>query len=54
MLRSLLKAVRPKLELVKTIEDAANAVDDMFNSVFQGAGKKHGYLTYVLLIQLFT
>jgi len=30
-----LEAVRPKLELVKTIEEAANAVDDMFNSAFQ-------------------
>jgi regulator of nonsense transcripts 2 len=33
------KAVRPRLELAKTIEEAANAVDDMFNSAFQSTGK---------------
>lgn len=30
-----MKAVRPKLELVKTIEEAAMAVDEMFSSAFQ-------------------
>lgn len=32
------KAVRPKLEMVKTIEEAAAAVDEMLASAFQGAG----------------
>ena len=30
-----MEAVRPKLEMPKTIEDAAKAVDEMFNSTFQ-------------------
>ncbi|KAF9465011.1 transcription factor [Collybia nuda] len=35
MVSDSLEAVRPKLELVKTIEEAAIAVDEMFNSAFQ-------------------
>ncbi|KAL0565819.1 mRNA decay protein [Marasmius crinis-equi] len=35
MLSDSLEAVRPKLHLVKTIEEAAHAVDEMMNSAFQ-------------------
>lgn len=35
-----LEAVRPKLEIPKNIEEAAKAVDDMFNATFQATGKK--------------
>lgn len=38
MLTDSLEAVRPKLEMAKTIEQAALAVDDMFNSTFQTTG----------------
>ncbi|KAJ7680426.1 ARM repeat-containing protein [Mycena polygramma] len=38
MLSDSLDAVRPKLEMPKTLEEAANAVDEMFNSAFQNAG----------------
>ncbi|KAH8828075.1 ARM repeat-containing protein [Flagelloscypha sp. PMI_526] len=37
MLSDSLEAVRPKFSLVKTIEEAATAVDDMLNSAFQEA-----------------
>ncbi|KAF7376231.1 Nonsense-mediated mRNA decay factor [Mycena sanguinolenta] len=37
MLSDSLEAVRPKLEMPKTIEEAANAVDEMLNSAFQNA-----------------
>lgn len=37
----LLQAVRPKLQMAKSLEEAANAVDEMLNAVFQNAnGKK--------------
>jgi len=35
----LLQAVRPKLTLFKTIEEAAVAVDEMFQIAFQNAGR---------------
>ncbi|KAJ6587022.1 transcription factor [Mycena vulgaris] len=35
MLSDSLEAVRPKMELVKTLEEAANAVDEMLNSALQ-------------------
>ncbi|KAJ7703097.1 armadillo-type protein [Mycena rosella] len=38
MLSDSLEAVRPKMELVKTLEEAANAVDDMLNSALQSTG----------------
>ncbi|KAJ7770128.1 ARM repeat-containing protein [Mycena maculata] len=38
MLSDSLEAVRPKLEMVKTLEEAAVAVDEMFNSAFQSTG----------------
>jgi regulator of nonsense transcripts 2 len=50
VLKSPVKAVRPKLELAKTLEEAANAVDDMFNSAFQTAGKKNCRLKPEFLI----
>ncbi|KAJ6594000.1 transcription factor [Mycena capillaripes] len=38
MLSDSLEAVRPKLEMPKTLEEAANAVDEMLNSAYQNAG----------------
>lgn len=38
MLTDSLEAVRPKLEMATTLEQAAIAVDDMFNSTFQTTG----------------
>ncbi|KAJ7178431.1 transcription factor [Mycena crocata] len=38
MLSDSLEAVRPKLEMPKTLEEAANAVDEMLNSAFQNTG----------------
>ncbi|PPQ79942.1 hypothetical protein CVT25_003014 [Psilocybe cyanescens] len=38
MLSDSLEAVRPKLEIAKTIEQAAIAVDEMFNSAYQTTG----------------
>jgi hypothetical protein len=35
---SFLQAVRPKLVIYKTIEEAAVAVDEMFNLAFQSSG----------------
>ena len=32
------QAVRPKLEMMKTLEEAAIAVDEMFNSAYQAPG----------------
>lgn len=40
MLSDSLEAVRPKLTLVKTLEEAANAVDDMLNAAFQDSQRK--------------
>ncbi len=37
------QAVRPKLVMFKTFEEAANAVDEMFNAAFQNAGRKLPY-----------
>jgi regulator of nonsense transcripts 2 len=34
----IIQAVRPKLEMAKTIEEAAIAVDEMFSSAFHSAG----------------
>ncbi|KAJ6625539.1 armadillo-type protein [Mycena sp. CBHHK59/15] len=38
MLTDSLEAVRPRLEMAKTLEDAANAVDEMLNLAFQNTG----------------
>ncbi|KAJ7076399.1 armadillo-type protein [Mycena belliarum] len=38
MLSDSLEAVRPKMELAKTLDDAASAVDEMLNSAFQSTG----------------
>jgi regulator of nonsense transcripts 2 len=38
MMSDSLEAVRPKLNIPKSIEEAANAVDEMFNAVLQNAG----------------
>lgn len=34
------QAVRPSFRLVKTVEEAAIAVDDLMNTAFQGADRK--------------
>ena len=39
MLTDSIEAVRPKLEMPKTLESAALAVDDMFNAALQAAGE---------------
>ena len=39
MLTDSIEAVRPKLEMPKTLEAAALAVDDMFNTALQAAGE---------------
>ncbi|KAI0700874.1 ARM repeat-containing protein [Cytidiella melzeri] len=36
------QAIRPKFLMVKTFEEAANAVDEMFNAAFQNAGLLSG------------
>jgi regulator of nonsense transcripts 2 len=38
MVPDLLEAIRPKVALLKNIEDAANTVDEMFASTVQGSG----------------
>lgn len=35
-----IQAVRPRLQLYKTFDEAAVAVDEMFNTAFQNAGRK--------------
>ncbi|KAJ7045615.1 transcription factor [Mycena alexandri] len=42
MLSDSLEAVRPKLEMPKTLEEAANAVDEMLNSAFQNSDLLEG------------
>jgi hypothetical protein len=37
------KAIRPKLVVTKSLMEAADAVDEMFNSALQDAGGKHSY-----------
>ena len=44
MVTDSLEAIRPKVALLKTIEDAANAVNEMFASTIQGSGR--GYLPF--------
>lgn len=44
MLSDSLEAIRPQFELVKTIEEAALAVDEMFSSAFQGSERKLVYI----------
>lgn len=38
MVTDSLEAIRPKVALLKKIEDAAIAVDEMFSSTIQGSG----------------
>jgi hypothetical protein len=42
MVTDSLEAIRPKMALLKNIEDAASAVDEMFASTVQGSSR--GYL----------
>lgn len=48
MLTDSLEALRPKLVLLKNIEEAANAVDEMFASTILGSGGKFLFLCYTL------
>ena len=41
------QAVRPKLAMPKSIEEAAAAVDEMFNTVMQNAGCKRFPQTFL-------
>ena len=45
-----LEAIRPKVALLKNIEDAANAVDEMFASTVQGSGRGSPRFQFVHLI----
>jgi hypothetical protein len=42
MVTDSLEAIRPKMALLKSIEDAASAVDELFTSTVQGSSR--GYL----------
>jgi hypothetical protein len=46
------EAIRPKLVLLKNIEDAATAVDEIFASTVQGSGREYSHFqfTHVTLI----
>lgn len=52
MVTDSLEAIRPKMALLKNIEDAASAVDEMFASTVQGSNR--GYprfrIHHVILI----
>ena len=52
MVTDSLEAIRPKLVLLKNIEDAATAVDEMFASTVQGSGREYlrFQFTHVTLI----
>jgi regulator of nonsense transcripts 2 len=50
MVTDLLEAIRPKLALLKNIEDSANAVDEMFASTVQGSGRGYPRFQSVHLI----
>ena len=40
MVTDSLEAIKPKMTLLKNIEDAASAVDEMFASTIQGSGRR--------------
>lgn len=40
MLTDSIEAVRPKMVLTKSLQEAADAVDEMFQSAMQDAGSK--------------
>jgi regulator of nonsense transcripts 2 len=40
MVTDSLEAIKPKMTLLKNIEDAASAVDEMFASTVQGSGRR--------------
>ena len=44
MVTDSLEAIRPKLVILKNIEEAANAVDEMFASTMLGPGGKLRFL----------
>lgn len=50
MVTDSLEAIRPKVALLKNIEDAANTVDEMFASTIQGSGRAYPYFQIVHLI----
>lgn len=52
MVTDSLEAIRPKMTLVKNIEDAASVVDEMFASTVQGSGGGYFdlHIRHVILI----
>jgi len=50
MVKDLLEAIWPKVALLKNIEDAANAVNEMFASTIQGSGCGYPCFQFVHLI----
>ena len=50
MVTDSLEAIRPKVALLKSIEEAASAVDDMFASTVQGFGCGYCRFRFVHLI----
>lgn len=45
------KAVRPKLTMPKSIEEAAKAVADIFNVARQNAGREYAHFTLNILLR---
>jgi len=50
MVLDLLKAIQPKVALLKNIEDVVNTVDKMFASTIQGSGYGSPCFQFVHLI----
>ena len=50
MVTDSLEAIRPKVALLKNIEDAASAIDEMFASTVQGSGREYPRFRFVHLI----
>lgn len=46
MVTDSLEAIRPKLVMLKSIEEAANVVDEMFASTILGSGGKFLFLLH--------
>lgn len=44
---TVVQAIRPKLTMPKSIEEAAAAVDEMFNTVMQNAGREYSPLYFL-------
>ncbi len=50
MVKDSLKAIWPKVALLKNIEDVANTVNEMFASTIQGSGHGYPHFQFVHLI----